>query len=233
MVNNTFWAFFYLVAASVFNIGLAWYYGNDGLEAMMSAGLAICLLLLYKAGSFVKALFATKRHTITKLLLSVITMSFSLFTTVISLPAIFGWLLPKSFSPEVNWWLVIAGVISYLLIQGIRTKKRQTTLNDRATELIVLFYSLLTIYAGFLSYGTYRSEASVVLVIALQLQYIFQFLALKTEVMSQSKRLIEQRLATTKLAQTEYAKSLAIAPTILLFIVPPLLIVATAVFASR
>jgi hypothetical protein len=187
MLNNEATSLIYLIVASLLSVLLAYIFGNEGYEALITTAIALGFLITWQLLVLTRLLFRTKAWLIIKIigLLPIgLPSLFLLPSFIISpLPGIYN---PAISPPSVNWFVVCIGTLPFLIprLLGYKIKVGSKKI---LIGSITSIYSLMVLYIAVI--GFYDNESkyrSLILVLAVQLQYIMSYTVTRTNYLNRS-----------------------------------------------
>ena len=176
-----------IVAASIFNVILSYVFGNNGYEAFITLSIALGILITWQSLQLARHLFQSKTWLIIKLL-GLVLLGFFWFIVIagVMLSVSGNAYDPTVSVPNVNWLIVIIGTGPYLLPQ-LSFYKIKVGFHKTATGMLTTLYSVMVLFIAAL--GFYNNQAKyqgLVLVLAIQLQYLMNHVIIRTDYLNRS-----------------------------------------------
>lgn len=177
----------YLVCASLFSLAIAYIFGNDGYEAFATTAIALGLLLSWQLINIARLLFRSNIWLIVKFV-GALMLGFFWF---VAIATVISSVSSNTFSPQiptpnVNWIVVSIGTLPFLLPR-LGLYRSSTAIKTPAIGALVSLYSIMVLYIAIIGYHdsnvTYRG---LLLVIAVQIQYLMSYTVIKTDYLERS-----------------------------------------------
>jgi hypothetical protein len=201
-----------LVAAiSMFNIVLAYVFGNNGYEAFVTLSIALGILITWQSLQLLRLLFKSHTWLILKLL-GAAALGFFWFLVIggVMLSISRDAYDPSATTPDVNWLVVLIGTVPYLLPR-LGLYKTDAGFTKTAIGTVTTLYSVIVLFVAAL--GFYDSEAryqSLILVLAVQLQYLMNHVILNTGYLDRALAAGVQLSSQLKLGSSSFGRDLTI-----------------------
>jgi hypothetical protein len=187
MLNNEATSLIYLIVASLLSVLLAYIFGNEGYEALITTAIALGFLITWQLLVLARLLFRTKAWLIIKII-GLLPIGFIWFIAVASVISSIssGIYNPAISPPSVNWFVVCIGTLPFLIprLLGYKIKVGSKKI---LIGSITSIYSLMVLYIAVI--GFYDNESkyrSLILVLAVQLQYIMSYTVTRTNYLNRS-----------------------------------------------
>jgi hypothetical protein len=187
MLNNEATSLIYLIVASLLSVLLAYIFGNEGYEALITTAIALGFLITWQLLGLARLLFRTKAWLIIKII-GLLPIGFIWFIAVASVISSIssGIYNPAISPPSVNWFVVCIGTLPFLIprLLGYKIKVGSKKI---LIGSITSIYSLMVLYIAVI--GFYDNESkyrSLILVLAVQLQYIMSYTVTRTNYLNRS-----------------------------------------------
>jgi len=184
-----------LVILGIFSIFISFMYGVDGIEVFLALHLLTGILLAYYAFELVKLLFNSKVWLIIKLF-GLVVAGFSLFFSfgIVIIP--FSNVESSSsntYLQTLNWGVLLIILVSYLFNRFILDRKNGLTSYQLSVNAVSTILSLGVMFAAFSFFVSSESLLkNLVLVIAIELQFIANYVYTQTNYLEMvHKRIIQ------------------------------------------
>jgi hypothetical protein len=205
---------------SVLNIVMAILFSKNGYEAFVTASVAIGILFTILYLDTIRLTFQSKVWLIVKLL-CIPLFAFVWFLVVIGVMLTISRnaYMPNINVPAVNWWLILIGTLPYLLprLNFLRSKSPRYTL----LSIITTIYSVVVFLIAAIDFNSSRSLShNIILVLAIQLQYLMNYAVLKTNYLEKSLASANNLVARLKLAGNGFGMFIVITIVGLPFFIP-------------
>lgn len=211
----------YVLLASLFNVALAYLFGNNGYEAFITISIAVGFLLTWQSFNLVPLLFKSKVWLIIKLV-GLLPLAFVWFVAVagVILSVSTNAHDPSVSTPSINWLIVILGTLPFL-VPRVAIYKATAGFQKTAIGLLVSLYSIIVLYIAALGfYDNNASNKNLILVIAVQLQYLMNYLITRTNYLHRSQVLAKNLAQHLSISHKDTGDYLMILIVGLPFILP-------------
>lgn len=218
--------FLLLICASVFNILLAYIFGNDGYEVFITISIALGLLITWQSIQLLRINFASNNWLVIKAIYALILCSFwFIIIAGVMLSVSRDAYDPNVVVPSINWLVVCFGVLPYMLPRLLYGTKMSFT--QSVVGFVTTLYSVLVLFVAMLGfYNSTTRFGSILLVLAIQLQYLMNHLAVKTNYIEKSHVRATKWAIKLKIANSDAGKYFIVLSVGLPFIVPLLVVLA-------
>jgi hypothetical protein len=205
---------FSLCFTATASIILAYIFGNQGIEAFFAIYIATGILFSIYLGLILRSLFATRYWLIVKLLGTIILLFvWAIFVTAILMLVFEPNINPKIVIPSLNWWIISPSALAFVVQVPLKhSGKLQLELSKLVGRAVATLLTIVLMFVAFIVFAGMESHfRTLALVVAVQLQYIANYIAVETSYFQNVHAFIEGQLARRsmqadgRLAITSYA----------------------------
>ncbi len=155
--------------------------GSNGVEAFYATSISLYLILVWFSMQLVKHLYSMKVWLIVKLILSAALLAFLLIALLITVAS---WSIDTS--QPVNGWLVLLGIAPFV-IPRLGVYRKMKSFDKLSAGLLISFFSMILFYiASSIFQKNLDDVQNFVLVVVVQFQFIFTYIALQTNYVERS-----------------------------------------------
>jgi len=174
--------FLLLIVAGLFNVLLAFNYGHDGYEAFVVTLILLGLLASWQGIETARFIFASKINLIAKVFQILAVAVFWFFIIggmMISVsPDAYG---SEVRTPDVSWLTVAIGIVPFVITQLIAPREGQSS-QQLLTGWVTSIFSMAVLFIAGIGYHDRQTVfAGIILVVAMQLQYLMSYLAVQSD----------------------------------------------------
>ena len=187
-----------LCVTAIVSILAAYIFGNQGVEAFFATYIATGILFSIYLGLILRSLFATRYWLIVKLLGAVILLFvWAVFSAAILMLVFEPNINPKIAIPSLNWWVIVPSALALAVqIPLRRSGKLQLEINKLAGRATATLLTIVLMFMAFIVFASTESYfRTLALVVAVQLQYIANYIAVETPYFQNVHAFIEGQLA--------------------------------------
>jgi|GEM_PF-2793851 len=219
----------YISVAAVATLVLSYAKGNEGYEAFISTSIALWIFVTWLTLRVVRLIFARKQWWLIGKLLAALGMigMWCMVAIAIMIVVTHQGADPRITVPHVHWLIVLLGVAGYL-VPRFFTHQSKTPTRKIAFGWLAAIFAIVTLFlAGNAYYDSSSHFRSIILVLALQLQYIMCFVVVKTDYIAWAEQKAKRINTFTYLQVQKHPENEIYAPVLLvgLPIFLPLLVV--------
>ncbi|QQS19757.1 hypothetical protein IPL85_05840 [Candidatus Saccharibacteria bacterium] len=221
MITVNFLTSVYVVLALLFSLLTAFIFGNEGYEAFVTIAIALGLLISWQLIHLAKLIFQSKDWVIVKLV-GITSLVFFWFVSVATIALAiskdaFG---SGVHTPSINWAVVLVGTLPFL-VPRISAYRLNANTKNTIIGILASLYSIIVLYVAVIGYyDTDASYRSVILVLALQLQYLMSFVITRSNYLNQSHAYAVSLTRRLKIIDSEKGQYLILFIVGLPFILP-------------
>lgn len=176
--------FFYVIIASIIAVVASYLFGAKGLEAFYATVISLCILSTWIVIQLIKKLYSLPDALILKILVTPLPIIVLLGGWLVSLATL------SIEGESINWWIVLIGVIPFL-IPRIGMYKKITRANKLSIGLLITTFSILILYMAFTGFQTNtHSYHKILLVIAVQAQLLLTYLTVQTNYLERFRTIV-------------------------------------------
>lgn len=221
MASNKNIPFSLIVVISCFNVILSYAFGNNGYEAFITVSIALGILISWQSVQMFSLIRRSHSWLVVKAIYA-LALTFFWFVIIsgVILSISRGSYDSKVITPNINWLIVLIGTIPYLLPRIIHGRS-DLNFNKAAVGWVTTLYSVMVLFIAVLGFHDSRSEfGSILLVLAIQLQYLMSHLAAKTSYLERSHASALKLVRKLRLERSDFGKYIIITLVGVPFIVP-------------
>jgi hypothetical protein len=199
------------VAAAIISLALAYKFGNNGYEVFITICIALGLWATWLLLLSVRAVCKSKEWLLIKcincLLLFILWLIIICAALLATSKSAYS---PSVIIPQVSWGIVVLGVILYV-IPRINVQSFKISAQRLMAEWLATLYAMLVLFIAVVSYFNKPvTSNAVVLVLAVQLQYLMYTLVTRTNYLQQSYQLAVKANSKWGLQHSEWGTALVI-----------------------
>lgn len=221
MTSNRNTSFLFIVVVLIINVILSYTFGNNGYEAFITVSLALGILITWQSIKMFRLIQDSNSWMIVRAIyiLALIFFWFVVLSGVI-LSVSSSSYDPKGITPDINWLIVLIGTIPYLLPRLISIQN-DFSFNKAAVGWVTTMYSVMVLFIAVV--GFYNSTSrfgNIMLVMAVQLQYLMNHLTVKTNYLERSHGSALKLVNNLHFEKSDFGKYIIIAVVGLPYIAP-------------
>lgn len=180
-------SFAYILFASLFSLTLAYVFGNDGYEAFVTIAIALGILISTQLLNMARLLFRARVWLVVKLF-GLLALGFIWFICIASviLSISSEAFNPSLVKPTINWVIVLVGTLPFLMPR-VNAYRLDAGMKKTFIGILTSLYSIIVLETAVTSYFSDASKyRNIVLVLAIQLQYLMSYAITNTNYLDRS-----------------------------------------------
>ncbi len=181
MFLDTSKSIYFVTIVAVANILLAFIYGSNGYEAFVTLSIVLAIMFTWQLVQAANRIFHSKSWLIFKILALPVLMFCWFLIVIAEMLSIFKpSVAPGVVIPPIHLWLIVIGSASYFLPRNTSSVK-EVSVTQLTIRAVATLFSIMTLFIAALDfYDNSSALKNVILVIAIELQYIMNYVVLKT-----------------------------------------------------